>query len=189
MDELVPYHGTHAGEIIDRDLDCIDAAFNEDFPNTDPSLATIPAFSRSKVSAVYSVVAQEFEFGAYPSWAIIPDNALITYDCAKAEVRKSRIAKVSFSGVSSLPQTFTEAAVSDSGKRILSEDCEVVRVELSNPGAQIGPWTVSLSDVSQTISGTTYVTTAVTISGAINGTTDVVLYLAEPLVVNQNIGH
>lgn len=183
MEELGFYPGTHSGGEIDRDLNIVDAAFNENFSNSDPSIATIPAFSRSKAPDCYKVSNYEFEFEAYPSYAIIPSNALITYGRTKSEVKKARVAKVVFSGISSLPQTITESVSGDASKMVLSENFEVIRFYLSNPSAQIGNWTVTTASTTQTIDGDTFTTTSVTISGSISGSTDVVLYLAEPVTI------
>lgn len=67
------------------------------------------------------------------------------------------VVEVSASSVSSLPATITNAAI--------LEDHVCVKAVLSNPSAQTGDWTVTTANGSATISGT------------INGSTDITLYL------------
>lgn len=66
--------------------------------------------------------------------------------------------QVTFSSVSSLPQTVNAAEI--------TADMVVVNSYLSNPAAQTGDWTVT------TTSG------SVTLSGTISGTTDITIWLA-----------
>lgn len=73
------------------------------------------------------------------------------------------VVEVTQSGVSSLPVTITNTAI--------SANHVVVESVLSNPLAQTGDWTVSTT------------TGALTISGAIDGTTDITLKLGTK--VNQ----
>lgn len=70
------------------------------------------------------------------------------------------VIEVSASSVSSLPATITNS-------RILAKHV-CVKAVLSNPSAQTADWTVTTSAGSAVISGTS----------AINGTTDITLYLA-----------
>ena len=71
------------------------------------------------------------------------------------------IVKVVFSSFSTLPQTVSDTNVTATQ--------EVVNAVLSNPAAQTGDWTVT------TAAG------SVTVSGTINGSTTLTLYLAEPV--------
>ena len=68
--------------------------------------------------------------------------------------------EVSVNSVSALPQTISNSKI--------TSDMKVVHSVLSNPSAQIGDWTVATSNGS------------VQISGTINGTTNIMLYLAVP---------
>lgn len=71
------------------------------------------------------------------------------------------VVPISFSSFSSLPQTVNNSKIT--ATQVL------VHSVLSNPAAQTGDWTVT------TAAG------SVTISGTINGSTTVTLYLAEPI--------
>lgn len=70
--------------------------------------------------------------------------------------------KVYKSSVSSLPTTISSSAI--------TEHMDCIHSVLSNPSAQTGDWTVTTSNGS------------LTISGSINGTTNITLYLAVPSV-------
>ena len=89
-------------------------------------------------------------------------NESLTAD-EKAQFLKgiAGVVKVSFSSFSSLPQTVSDTDVTATQ--------EVVHAVLSNPAAQTGDWTVT------TAAG------SVTVSGTINGSTTLTLYLAEPV--------
>lgn len=177
--EITIYEGTHDMPTIDRDLDCIDGAFNESsFPVGD-TIAQLPAVGNGENggtgnSGVYYVADKAFfkTGGSIPY--VIPDNSLVTYERAREEHFKAmdaaeaaEIIKVTFSGISTLPQTKT-SSIPASFARHIDASYEVVRCFLSNPSAQLGNWTVTTGDNS------------VTISGNISGTTDVILYLASP---------
>ena len=71
-----------------------------------------------------------------------------------------KVLKVTASSVSSLPETISNSSI--------TADMECIHSVLSNPNAQRGDWTVTTSAGS------------VEISGAISGTTNITLYLAEP---------
>lgn len=75
----------------------------------------------------------------------------------KAEINELKTVEVTSSSFSSLPIT-----ISDSN---ITSDHIVVNSVLSNPSAQTGDWTVTTSDGSLTISGT------------MNGSTTMTLYL------------
>ena len=75
-------------------------------------------------------------------------------------VSQARVLKVSLSNFSTLPQTITNAAITAAH--------EVLHAVLSNPNAQADDWTVATSAGGLTVSGT------------INGTTNLTLYLTEP---------
>lgn len=69
------------------------------------------------------------------------------------------IVKITFAGVSALPQTKNDSRINSS--------MEVIEYTLSNPIAQTGDWTVTTSNGS------------VNIAGTINGTTNITLLLGE----------
>ena len=84
-------------------------------------------------------------------------------DDIDTEINKSRPLPLSKSSVSSLPTTITDSRITS------TMVCQPGGMRLSNPGAQGGTWTVS------TAAG------SVTISGSIRGTTDIYLWLEEPM--------
>lgn len=82
-------------------------------------------------------------------WTIQPTSS---YECLVIECGT----------ISSLPRTITDADISG---RHIESDMVVINSELGTPSAQVGDWTVT------TGSGT------LTISGSINGSTTLTLYL------------
>ena len=85
------------------------------------------------------------------------DNGSATY---KIDARTlAGVLEVSASSASALPQTISNSKI--------TANMKVVHAVLSNPSAQTGDWTVTTSAGS------------VQITGSIDGTTDITLYLAE----------
>ena len=79
------------------------------------------------------------------------------------EINKSRPLPLSKSSVSSLPTTITDSRIT------ATMICPPGGMRLSNPSAQRSDWTIS------TAAG------SVTISGTISGTTNIYLWLEEPM--------
>ena len=84
-------------------------------------------------------------------------------DDIDTEINKSRPLPLSKSSVSSLPTTITDSRITE------TMICPPGGCRLSNPGAQGSSWTIT------TAAG------SVTISGTINGTTNIYLWLEEPM--------
>ena len=84
-------------------------------------------------------------------------------DDIDAEMNKSRPLPLSKSSVNSLPATITDSRITS------TMICKPGAMRLSVPSAQAGAWTVS------TAAG------SVTISGSIRGTTDIYIWLEEPM--------
>ena len=84
-------------------------------------------------------------------------------DTIDTQLNKSRPLPLSKSSVSSLPTTITDSRITS------TMICPPGGMRLSSPGAQVDNWTVATSNGS------------VTISGTINGSTTIYLWLEEPM--------
>lgn len=84
-------------------------------------------------------------------------------DTIDAEINKSRPLYVSKSSVNSLPTTISNSRITS------TMICPPLGIRLSQPNAMQGQWTVTTADGS------------VTIDGTISGTTNLYLWLEEPM--------
>jgi len=164
MDELDLYRGTHAGGVIDRDLDFVDGAFgNQIWSNPQPD-AVFPAVSSGDAD-VYGISGDDFPLSDVDENKKVPTRRFLK-SCItdNQKLIAKKCVKCVFSGISSLPQTKTEI----SALRLVDDTFEVIGYAISNPAALTSDLTVTTA------------TGSVTISGSISGTTDITLYIAAP---------
>jgi hypothetical protein len=162
------YYGTHTGQQIDSAVDAVQAAQDASGGSLTPAAdAFVPAFDDEGNPTYYEIA--DADFGSPDTY---PDNTLPTRDLVQRSYKANRTAArhactgVYISGVSSLPVTYTQLPVSSA--TFITEDYYCVSMRLSNPAAQAGDWTVTTGE------------RTVTVSGDISGTTDIILFLADP---------
>ncbi len=97
------------------------------------------------------------------------------YGMIRSYDRDQAIIQVTLSGVSSLPKTFSQTVPTGGYTPAISTDHVVINAVLSNPTAQAGTWTYTTG------------TKNFKITGSINGTTDITVYLAKPYVASGGV--
>lgn len=172
MDEYELYPGQHTGEQIDAAVDVVQAAIDAASPTPRPDPApdayipgVVDITQAPMVFWVSGDVIKPFE--TLPGNITLPTRGLLVSEVKDLRKQASlRCVKAYFVNISSLPQNVISPVVMGDTARF--DGCEVIAMRLSNPSAQIGPWTVTASGRS------------VTLDGSISGTTDVEIYLADP---------
>ena len=173
MDEFELYPGQNTGEKIDQAVDVVQAAIDAaQLPvggTIQPDAYIVGVEPLTMQPDVVEVSGSPISIPEVYTKVTVPTRALFVSETRKNnnEARYKCI-KAVFSGVSSLPQTVRQLPTYSS---LNLDDCEVVAMRLTNPGAQTGPWTVAASGLS------------VTVSGSISGTTDIEIFLAKPGMV------
>ena len=162
MDELNLYQGTHSGQEID-------AAVDDVISLETPLISSVG----EKFAVVYDdgsldriPIADGYSAGAVAADSIAKFKDVYDYYSANRDKARSACTGVYFSNVSSLPVTHHQLPVT--GATIITADYYCVSMRLTNPSAQTGDWTVTTGQAE------------VTVSGVINGETDIILFLADP---------
>lgn len=153
------YYGTHTGQQLDAAIETV----GELVPGT--------------MLGANAIVLAGSSVKHYPikdenSVASGADESLATLSLVTSNFRTNRsnarkaCTGVFIENVSSLPATYTQLATMDS--TLITENYYCISMRLSNPAAQAGDWTVTTEQGK------------VTVSGEISGTTDIILFLADP---------
>lgn len=162
MDDINLGQGTHSVAEIDAAVDDVKSletplisSVGEKFAVVydDGSLGRIP-------------IADGYSAGAVAADSIAKFKDVYDYYSANRTKARSACTGVFISNVSSLPVTHTQLVTS--GATLITADYWCVSMRLTNPAAQTGDWTVTTGD------------RTVTVSGTISGTTDIILFLADP---------
>lgn len=159
MDELDFYDGTKSGSQIDTTVATVGAMLDPDDRLHPYAIAT-----DGDAVAHYQIMSED---ASVDTETKIPTLSLVrTFKSDAITDARTACFRIRAVSVSSLPLVLAQLATT--GMTQITEDFTAVAMNLSNPSAQTSDWKITTA------------TRRVTISGSINGTTDILLYIADP---------